>query len=61
MFAGSGFGGAANSFILDALIRSLGIAWAYRILGILVFATALPAAYLIKPRVPMNNPGFIEW
>lgn len=61
MFAGSGFGGAANSFILDALIQSLGASWAYRIMGIMTLATALPTAWLIKERVPLNRKGIIEW
>lgn len=63
MFAGGGFGGAANSFMLDALITALGTAWAYRILGIATLATGLPAAWLFKERT--NNTvarrGFVEW
>ncbi|KFH41632.1 putative transporter-like protein [Hapsidospora chrysogenum ATCC 11550] len=63
MFAGSGFGGAANSFMLDALITALGTAWAYRILGIATLATGLPAAWMLKERT--NNTvarrGFVEW
>lgn len=61
MFAGSGFGGAANSFILDALISKLGTAWAYRIMGIMTLATSLPTAWLIKERVPINRKAIIEW
>jgi hypothetical protein len=61
MFAGSGFGGAANSFILDALINSLGPSWAYRLMGIMTLATALPTAWLIKERVPINRKAIIEW
>lgn len=61
MFAGSGFGGAANSFIFDALILKLGIAWAYRIIGIMILATGVPAAWVIKERVPIKTPGLIEW
>ncbi|PON26629.1 major facilitator superfamily transporter [Trichoderma gamsii] len=61
MFAGSGFGGAAISFALDSLIRKLGTAWAYRILGLMTLATGLPAAWLMKERVPVERRGFIEW
>jgi hypothetical protein len=62
MFAGSGFGGAANSFMLDALITALGTAWAYRILGIATLATGLPAAWLLKERTnTVARRGFVEW
>ncbi|KAH6975999.1 major facilitator superfamily domain-containing protein [Ilyonectria sp. MPI-CAGE-AT-0026] len=39
----------------------LNIAWGYRILGLLTLATGLPAAWVIKERVPTHTPGFIEW
>ncbi|CAM1510375.1 Fc.00g007100.m01.CDS01 [Cosmosporella sp. VM-42] len=61
MFAGAGFGGATISFAMDALIQKLNTAWAYRILGLLTLATGIPAAWLIKERVPTHTPGFIEW
>ncbi|CAI4217392.1 unnamed protein product [Parascedosporium putredinis] len=63
VFAGGGFGGAAISVSLDALIQKLGTAWAYRILGLTTLATGLPAAWLIKerPGAAPRNPGFIEW
>nr|WOD45491.1 hypothetical protein [Trichoderma atroviride] len=61
MFAGSGFGGAAISFALDSLIQKLGTAWAYRILGLMTLATGLPAAWLMKERVPVARRAFIEW
>ncbi|KAK4072909.1 uncharacterized protein Triagg1_5586 [Trichoderma aggressivum f. europaeum] len=61
MFAGSGFGGAAISFALDSLIQKLGIAWAYRILGLMTLSTGLPAAWLMKERIPVERREFIEW
>ncbi|KAM0258946.1 hypothetical protein ACHAQJ_003602 [Trichoderma viride] len=61
MFAGSGFGGAAISFALDSLIQKLGTAWAYRILGLMTLSTGLPAAWLMKERIPIERRGFIEW
>lgn len=61
MFAGSGFGGAAISFASDSLIQKLGTAWAYRILGLMTLATGLPAAWLMKERIPVERRGFIEW
>jgi nitrate/nitrite transporter NarK len=62
VFAGGGFGGAAISVSLDALIQKLGTAWAYRILGFTTLATGIPAAWLIRERNrAMRTPGFIEW
>ncbi|KAK1997021.1 MFS general substrate transporter [Colletotrichum falcatum] len=61
VFAGGGLGGAVNSFALDALLNRLGSAWAYRVLALVTLATGLPAAWLIKERVPVRNSGFVEW
>ncbi|OAQ62379.1 monocarboxylate permease [Pochonia chlamydosporia 170] len=59
--AGGGWGAAAISFSLDALIRKLGPAWAYRVLGLTTLATGVPAAWLMKERMPLSTPGLIEW
>lgn len=61
IFAGSGFGGAAISFALDALIRKVGLAMAYRILAVTTVATGLPAAWAMKERTKVNRRQFIEW
>ncbi|KAJ0316520.1 hypothetical protein COL5a_011559 [Colletotrichum fioriniae] len=61
VFAGGGLGGAVNSFALDALLNHLGSAWAYRVLALVTLATGLPAAWLIKERVPVRSTGFVEW
>ena len=61
MFAGSGFGGAANSFMLDVLIQHLGIAWMYRIVAIATLATGLPAAWLMKDRTTIARREIVEW
>lgn len=61
VFAGGGLGGATTSFFLDAVIRRLGTAWAYRILGFVTLATGLPAAWLVKERSPVKTASFIEW
>ena len=61
MFAGSGFGGAANSFMLDALIRTLGTSWMYRIVAIATLATGLPAAWLMKDRTTVARRDLVEW
>ena len=61
IFAGGGWGAAAISFSLDALIHKLGPAWAYRVLGLTTLVTGVPAAWLMKERMPLSEPGFIEW
>ncbi|KAF4903146.1 Aspyridones efflux protein apdF [Colletotrichum fructicola] len=61
VFAGGGLGGAVNSFALDALLNHLGPAWAYRVLALVTLATGLPAAWIIKERVPVRSSGFVEW
>lgn len=49
------------SFILDALLQSVGIAWTFRILGFMIIITGLPAAYLIKERTPIQPTNMVEW
>ena len=61
VFAGGGLGGAAISFATSGLIQRVGTAWTYRILGFLTLVTGLPAAWLIKERVPISSTAFIEW
>ncbi|KAF6801090.1 monocarboxylate permease [Colletotrichum musicola] len=60
VFAGGGLGGAVNSFALDALLNRLGAAWAYRVLAIVTLATGLPAAWIIKERVPVRGSNFMS-
>ncbi|OAA49200.1 Major facilitator superfamily transporter [Beauveria brongniartii RCEF 3172] len=61
IFAGSGLGGAAISFALDPLIEKIGLAMAYRVLGIATLATGLPAAWIMKERTRLPRRQFIEW
>jgi hypothetical protein len=61
VYAGGGLGGACLSFGIDSLIQRLGVAWAFRIIGLLAWATGLPAAWLVKERVPIRASAFIEW
>ncbi|KAK1242994.1 hypothetical protein MKX08_005806 [Trichoderma sp. CBMAI-0020] len=61
VFAAGGLGGAIISLSMDALIRRLGTAWAYRILGLVTLLTGLPAAWLVRERSPVKTAGFIEW
>lgn len=61
VFAGGGLGGAIISFAMDGLIDRLGVAWTFRIIGLLQLATGLPAALLIKERARVQRNVFIEW
>lgn len=61
IFAGSGFGGAANSAIIDVLIRKVGLEWAYRILGLLTLVTGISAGYMMKERTEVPRRQFVEW
>lgn len=61
VYAGGGLGGTVISFILDALLQSVGIAWTFRILGLMIMATGLPAAWLIKERAPIRPTKMVEW
>ncbi|KAJ2983289.1 hypothetical protein NQ176_g808 [Zarea fungicola] len=60
IFAGSGFGGATNSFFMDALIRHVGIAWAFRILGLVTIATGVCAGWLMKERTKIPDKRFVD-
>lgn len=48
--AGSGIGGMMYSLATNAMIQSIGIGWAFRILGTLAFAVNTICALLIKDR-----------
>lgn len=61
IFAGGGLGGAVISFLIEALLRKTSVAWTFRILGFITLVTDLPAAWLLKDRVPPNKRVFIEW
>jgi len=48
--AGSGIGGLMYSLATEAIIRKLGVEWAFRILGILAFVVNFICALLMKDR-----------
>jgi MCP family monocarboxylic acid transporter-like MFS transporter 3 len=54
---GGGVGGTVMAIALEALNRRVGIAWTFRIQGFLTIATGLPAAWMLKERVPLRNSG----
>ena len=61
VFACGGLGGTIISFAMDGLLQKTGPAWTFRILGFIILATGLPAAYFVKDRVAPNRRTFIEW
>ncbi|KAI1616169.1 MFS transporter, MCP family, solute carrier family 16, member 7 [Exophiala viscosa] len=48
--AGSGLGGLMYSLVTQRIIDTMGLAWAFRILGIICFAVNLTAANLLRDR-----------
>ncbi|KAJ7062642.1 major facilitator superfamily domain-containing protein [Mycena amicta] len=60
VYSAGGLGGAVNSFVIDALVQSVGPAWTFRILGIITLATGIPAALLVVERTHIRTTGFID-
>ncbi|KAK6384340.1 hypothetical protein LTS17_001903 [Exophiala oligosperma] len=48
--SGAGLGGLMYSLVAEALIRQLGLVWAFRILGVLAFAVNVSCVLLIRDR-----------
>lgn len=48
--AGSGFGGLAYSLAANAMLRRLGLAWAFRILAVLAFVVNGGCSFLARDR-----------
>jgi MFS family permease len=61
VYAGGGFGGAIMSIATNSLIEKYSVEWAFRITGLLIAATGLPAAMLIKERTPLTTTGIVDW
>ncbi|KAM0351270.1 hypothetical protein ACHAP4_009409 [Fusarium culmorum] len=61
VYAGGGFGGAIMSIATDSLIEKYSVEWAFRITGLMILGTGLPAAYLIKERTPLARAGIVDW
>lgn len=58
---GGGIGGCVMAIALEAMYRRVGIAWTFRIQGLLTIAVGMPAAWLLKDRVPLRNTPFVDW
>ncbi|KAF2094073.1 MFS general substrate transporter [Rhizodiscina lignyota] len=61
VYAGGGLGGAVISLVMEAIVRSLGPAWTFRIIGFLTLGTGLPAAWMIRERAPTQRRKLVEW
>ena len=57
---GGGLGATVLSIVLNSLINKLGVAWMFRILGIMILATGIPAAIVIKERTPLRNVPILD-
>lgn len=58
---GGGIGGIVMSLLMPVVIERHGVAWAFRVLGFMSLATGVPAAWLIKERVPARIASGIDW
>ncbi|KAF2179261.1 MFS transporter, MCP family, solute carrier family 16, member 10 [Zopfia rhizophila CBS 207.26] len=58
--AGGGVGATIMAIALEALVRRVGIEWTFRIQGLMTVSTGIPAAWLLKDRVPLRNTPFID-
>jgi MFS transporter, MCT family, solute carrier family 16 (monocarboxylic acid transporters), member 3 len=52
---GGGVGAAVLSIALEAIKSRFGVAWTFRICGVICFAICFPAAWFIRERVPMRK------
>ncbi|KAJ3017823.1 hypothetical protein HKX48_003357 [Thoreauomyces humboldtii] len=57
IFAGTGLGGACLPYVISYLLETFGFAWATRIWVIVSFLSLGPAAYAIRPRLPVVKPA----
>lgn len=58
---GGGIGATVLSISLNALIERFGVAWMFRILGMMTLATGIPAALVIKQRTPLHNVPVLDF
>ncbi|KAM0749364.1 MFS general substrate transporter [Meredithblackwellia eburnea MCA 4105] len=61
VYAAGGLGGTIISFAFDFLVQRLGVAWTFRIIGFATLLTGLPAAWVIKERIPIRTVSWVEW
>ena len=59
--AAGGLGAASQSLAANALIEKFGIAWAFRILGLAMLVTGLPAAWFMRERQALRRSAFVDF
>ena len=57
---GGGLGATVLAIVVQALINKAGIPWTFRILGFVSLASGIPAALLVRARVPSNIAPFFD-
>ncbi|CAO2655786.1 Nn.00g045890.m01.CDS01 [Neocucurbitaria sp. VM-36] len=58
---GGGIGGCVMAIALEAMYQRVGIAWTFRFQGLLTIGIGMPAAWMLKDRVPLRNVPFVDW
>ena len=57
---GGGLGATIMAVVVQALIDKVGIPWTFRIFGFVSLVTGIPAALLIRERVPSHTTSFVD-
>jgi MCP family monocarboxylic acid transporter-like MFS transporter 3 len=58
---GGGVGGCVMAIALEGMYQRVGIAWTFRLQGLMTLALGMPAAWMLKDRVPLRNVPFVDW
>jgi MCP family monocarboxylic acid transporter-like MFS transporter 3 len=58
---GGGVGGCVMAIALEAMYQRVGIAWTFRLQGLMILLIGMPAAWMLKDRVPLRNVPFVDW
>lgn len=57
---GGGVGGCVMAIALEAMYQKVGIAWTFRFQGLMTLALGMPAACMLKDRVPLKTAPFFD-
>lgn len=58
---GGGIGGTVMAIALEKMVQHMGIAWTFRIQGLLTIGLGLPAAWFMKDRIaPVRKAPFVD-
>lgn len=61
IYSGAGVGGTVISLSLEAGVRNLGVPWTFRLIGLIMLATGLPAAWYTRERFRPTRRAFVDW